>query len=189
MELGTKPVEVSARLRRLAHRLGWLGAAGAGLALLALAEVASVARPAAQEAAELEAQVLRLRESPRSRREIADGAGDDAASQLKAFLRFFPPQEQINRVVAELHEAARQEKLLLERGDYRLAEEPGLGLLRYQISLPVKGSYASIRGFLRRVLRDMPAVSLDGVSLQRQAAGEELLEAQIRLSAFHREAP
>ena len=66
-----------------------------------------------------------------------------------------------------------------------MSEEQGLNLLRYQITLPVKGSYISIRGFLRRVLNDIPSASLDGISLQRQNAGDEILEAQIRLSLFH----
>lgn len=189
MELRQKHAQLIASLRRLGHRAGWLGAAGAALVLLAAAEALTVAHPAALEVADLEAQVLRLRESPRQRREITGGTGEDAGSQLEAFERFFPPQEEINRVVGEIHEAARQEKLSLDRGDYRLAEEQGLRLLRYQITLPVKGSYASIRGFLRRVLRELPSVSLDGVSLQRQNAGEELIEAQIRLSAFYRGTP
>ncbi len=186
MERRPKHAQLIAGLRRLGHRVGWLGAAGAALAALAMAEALTVARPAAIEVADLEAQVLRLRESPRSRREIPDGPTEDATSQLEAFERFFPPQSEINRVVAELHEAARQEKLGLERGEYRLVEEQGLRLLRYQITLPVKGDYGSIRGFLRRVLRELPSVSLDGVSLQRQNAGEETIEAQIRLSAFYR---
>lgn len=186
MELRQKHVQLTASLRRLGHRAGWLGAAGAALAMLALAEALTVAHPAAVEVADLEAQVLRLRESPRSRREIPGGPAEDAASQLEAFERFFPPQSEINRVVAELHEAAKQEKLALERGEYRLAEEQGLRLLRYQVTLPVKGSYGSIRGFLRRVLREMPSVSVDGVSLQRQHAGEEAIEAQVRLSVFYR---
>jgi len=186
MELRPNHAQLIVALRRFGHRAGWLGAAGAALAALALAEALTVAHPAALEVADLEAQVLRLRESPRSRREIPGGPSEDAASQLEAFERFFPPQSEINRVVAQLHEAARQEKLALDRGEYRLAEEQGLGLLRYQITLPVKGNYGSIRGFLRRVLREMPSVSLDGVTLQRQNAGEEAIEAQIRLSAFYR---
>ncbi len=186
MEIRPKHAQLITALRRLGHRAGWIGAAGAALAALALVEALTVAHPAATEVADLEAQVLRLRESPRSRREIPGGPADDAASQLEAFERFFPPQSEINRVVAELHEAAKQEKLVLERGEYRLSEEQGPRLLRYQITLPVKGSYGSIRGFLRRVLRELHSVSLDGVSLQRQNAGEEVIEAQIRLSAFYR---
>lgn len=186
MDISQKRAELSLRLRRTGLRLGWMGAVGAALVLLAGAEFFSVTLPAADEVADLEAQVLRQRESPRSGREIASGQEAEPGAQITAFERFFPPASDINRLIGEIHTAAKKENLVLERGDYRLAEEQGLNLLRYQITLPVKGGYPSIRGFVRRVLRDMPYLALDGISMQRQAAGEEVLEAQIRLSVFQR---
>jgi hypothetical protein len=65
-----------------------------------------------------------------------------------------------------------------------LTEEAGLSLLRYQISLPVKGSQSEIKLFVGRILRDIPALSLDGISMQRQNVGETVIAAQIRLSVF-----
>ena len=186
MDLRKVRAELSLGLRRLAVRMGWMGAAGAGLVLLAGAELFGITLPAAKEVAELESQVLRQRESPRSGREIAPRSSGDAAAQVAAFEARFPAAADINRMVGEIHAAAHEEKLVLERGEYRLSEEPGLDLLRYQITLPVKGSYLSIRGFVSRVLRDLPSLSLDGVSLQRQNVGDEVLEAQVRLSLYHR---
>ena len=185
MDYREKRDELTLSLRRGAARLGWMGAAGAALIVLALAEWGSFALPAGEHAQELEAQLLRLRESPRSGREIGASSEGDLGAQIAAFEKFFPAAVDINRLTAEIHQAAEKEKLVLEKGEYRLSEEQGLNLLRYQITLPVKGSYASLRGFLRRVLRDIPSLSLDGVSLQRQNAGDEVLEAQIRLSLFH----
>ena len=89
-------------------------------------------------------------------------------------------------MLRDIHAAAEKETLVLERGEYRLIEEAGLDLLRYQITLPVKGSYASINAFVRRVLRDVPSLALDGISLQRQNAGEAAIEAQVRVSVFYR---
>lgn len=186
MDISQKRLELSLRLRRIGLRLGWMGAAGAALVLLACAEFFSVTLPASDEVADLEAQVLRQRESPRSGREIAPGQDAEPGAQIAAFEKFFPPASDINRMIGEIHAAATKENLALERGDYRLAEEQGLDLLRYQITLPVKGNYPSIRGFVRRVLRDMPYLSLDGISMQRQTAGDEALEAQIRVSVFYR---
>ena len=186
MDLRQALDQLSLRLRRLAMQLGWMGLVAGGLVLLAVMELFTVTLPSAGEAADLEAQILRQQESSRSGREIARGQDSDVGAQIIAFQRFFPPAEQMNKVLRELHEAAKQEKLVLERGDYRLTEEGGLDLLRYQITLPVKGSYASIRGFLRRVLRDIPSVSLDGIAIQRQNVGDEAVEVQIRFSLHHR---
>ena len=178
--------QLSLGLRRLAMQVGWMGLVAGGLVLLAAMELFTVTLPGAAEIADLEAQIMRQQESSRSGREIARGQDSDVGSQIGAFQRFFPPAAQMNKVLGELHDAAKQERLVLERGDYRLTEEAGLDLLRYQITLPVKGSYASIRGFLRRVLRDIPSISLDGIAIQRQSVGDEAVEVQIRFSLYHR---
>lgn len=185
MDLRKTRHQISLRLQRLYLGLGWLGALAAGLLALAAVELFSVALPAGQAANELEAQVLRLRESPRSGREIKRGEDSSPAAQIAAFERFFPPAADINRVLRDIHAAAEKEGLQLERGEYRLVEEAGLDLLRYQITLPVKGSYANINLFVSRILRDIPSLALDGIGLQRPNAGEAAIEAQIRVSVFH----
>ena len=95
-----------------------------------------------------------------------------------------PFEELAGHIKRKLLDAADREKLLLEHGEYRLTEEAGLSLLRYQISLPVKGSQSEIKLFVGRILRDIPALSLDGISMQRQNVGETVIAAQIRLSVF-----
>jgi len=185
MDFSKKRDQLILNLRRGVARLGWMGAAGGVCLLLAATEWLTVSLPAAEEALDLEAQLLRQRQSPRDGREIGKASDGDVVAQLAAFEKFFPSSSEINRVTEQIHRAAEKENLILDRGEYRLSEEQGLNLLRYQITLPVKGSYISIRGFLRRVLNDIPSASLDGISLQRQNAGDEILEAQIRLSLFH----
>ena len=172
-------------LRRGGARLGWMGAIGVAFALLAAVEWLSVSLPAASAMQELEAQLLLQRESPRGGREIGAAADGDPGAQIAAFEKFFPAASDINRLVAEVHRVAEKEGLLLDKGEYKLGEEQGLNILRYQINLPVRGSYQSIRAFLRRALLEIPSLSLDGISLQRQSAGEDVLEARIRLSLFH----
>ena len=186
MDISQIRAELSLRLRRISARLGLFGLVAAVLVALAATELFSVTLPAGSDASELEEQVRRLRESPRSGREIKRGEDNNPTMQIAAFERYFPPATQINTVLRDIHAAAEKETLVLERGEYRLIEEAGLDLLRYQITLPVKGSYASINAFVRRVLRDVPSLALDGISLQRQNAGEAAIEAQVRVSVFYR---
>ena len=186
MDISQIRAELSLRMRRIGVRLGLFGLVAAVLVALAVTELFSVTLPAGSDASELEEQVRRLRESPRSGRQIKRGEDNNPSMQIAAFERFFPPATQINTVLRDIHAAAEKETLVLERGEYRLIEEAGLDLLRYEITLPVKGSYASIIAFVRRVLRDVPALALDGVSLQRQNAGEAAIEAQVRVSIFYR---
>ncbi len=184
MDIGKTRTEIGLRLHQTYLRLGWAGALAFALLALALLEVVSVTLPAREAVADLEIQAGRLRESTRSGREIRAHVDTSPAAQIAAFERFLPSAADINRVVGELHAAADAESLVLERGDYRLADEAGLDIQRYQITLPLKGSYTNIKSFVRRALRDIPSLSLDGISLQRQNVGESAIDAQIRFSIF-----
>ena len=186
MDIRKTRTELSRDLRRLTLRLGWLGALAAVLLALAAIELSTETLPVLGEANELQERVRRVRESPRNRREIMRTRDSGPAEQVSAFERFFPEASELNRVLREIHAAAEKEKLVLERGEYKFSEEAGLGMLRYQITLPVKGTYPSIRAFMRRGLKDIPSVALDSVVLQRPNVGDEAIEAQIRFSAFYR---
>ncbi len=177
--------ELGVWTRRQGLRLGWMGVVAGALLVIAGVEYASVTLAGKETIAELQMQVRRMQESSRSGREIKRGDDANPVVQIAAFERFFPPAADVNLLISQIYGAAEKESLVLERGEYRLNEEAGLGLLRYQITLPVKGSYASINAFARRVLRDIPALSLDGVSLQRPNIGEPAIEGQVRLSLFY----
>ncbi len=184
MDIRQKSAEIRQRLRRLRLRLGRLGAFAALLLGLAVLELFTGTLPAVQSTSELEAQLESLSQTTLSGKEIKRGEDSSPATQIAAFEHFFPPMAEINRVLGEINTAAEKEKLLLERGEYRLTEEGGLSLLRYQINLPVKGSQADIKRFVRNILHDIPSLSLDSISLQRQNVGEASIDAQIRVSVF-----
>ena len=185
MDLRQASTEIKRHLGRLQVRLGWMGAIAALLVSLALLEWLTVSLPASDQRAELEAQLTLRREAIRDGRDMKPLKDNSPASQMTAFESFFPPSTDMNLVLGKLYAAAEKEKLVLERGEYRLSEEPGLSLLRYQITLPVKGSQRDITQFVRRILKDIPTLALDGVTMQRPNIGEPLIEAQIRVSLFH----
>lgn len=189
MDIRQKSAEIGQQLRRLQLRLGRLGAFAALLLALAVLELFTGTLPALQSGSELESQLQSLHESPRDGREIKRGAEDSPAAQIAAFERYFPPMADINHVLESIYAAADKEKLVLERGEYNLSEESGLTVLRYKINLPVKGPQADIKRFVRRMLRDIPSLSLDSVSMQRNNVGEPTVDAQIRVSVFLRGAP
>lgn len=123
MDIGKARTEIGLRLQQTYLRLGRAGLVAGVLLTLALVEFVSVTLPTRESVADLEIQAQRLRESPRSGREIRRQADTSPAAQIAAFERFLPPATDINRVVGELLAAAEAENLLLERGDYRLADE------------------------------------------------------------------
>lgn len=178
---------LSLRLRRMSHRLGPIGLLGVGLIVFAAAETLGTAVPAYREAADLAERIADMRAAPRLARQIEEGPGSDPVAQLVAFERYFPERGELTRAVDRIHRMAAAQELTLVRGDYRLEADRELGILRYQITLPVNGRYSKIKGFARQLLQDIPYSSLDGISIQRPGVGEQELECLIRISLFVRE--
>jgi len=172
------------RLRHFLARLGWPGMAGlvllaAAAACCAFTMAASLAERdrLAEQAAQLRARYRMAQASPRM-----DKPGPER--QLQSFHEFFPAMSSLPDWLAGIAAAARKTGLVLDLGQYRIGPERGTRLLRYQLTLPVKGDYEQIRDFIGAVLRDVPAAGLDDVALKREAIGSEILEARIRLSLF-----
>ena len=159
-------------LRRHASTIA-LGA-GLALALFALAVQQLVLPPLAAQLQALRSDAER--EAPaRQALERPDGA----RAQLAAFYRHFDRGLGLADHLGTLHGAALQAGIAFNRADYRLATAPDRRLDRYQIVLPVRGSYPAIRSFIALTLHDLPTVSLDQVQLQRREVGETEVDAQL----------
>jgi len=53
---------------------------------------------------------------------------------------------------------------------------------RYEITLPLAGSYAQIRTFLENALIEIPVMSLDQVAFRRERASELQVQAEVRVT-------
>lgn len=109
-----------------------------------------------------------------------------ATEQLTAFYAFFPASEVVPEVLGRLFEGAARENLAVPQGEYRQSHEVAGRLTRYELILPLKGSYPGLRRFIAQALRDTPSLSLQGVTFNRQGAGEIGVEAQVRFALYVR---
>jgi hypothetical protein len=180
-----KPPLLMYSARVAVHRAGVVG--GLGLALLAAATVFRVlaVTPAQEHLAALQ-----------SRLDRADSRGADAAlrsspdpSRIQEFVEFFPPLDTAPQWLKSIYAIAEREKLELLRGTYRVSEDPALTLVRYTVSLPVRGRYPQIRRFIAATLNEVPIVSLDGVVLQRDKISDDVVEANVALTLYLQAAP
>lgn len=148
----------------------------AALALLAAGAVAllAVVKPLEARARALE-QRLELRAVPGAGMTRVSAA---PASRLDAFYRYFERANGREEWLATLHTMAGSAGLELRSGEYRLADSRQR-IERYRVTLPVTGSYAQLRVFLREALAAIPVLSLDQVSFRRRAAGDARIEAEI----------
>lgn len=72
--------------------------------------------------------------------------------------------------------------IILSSAEYRSPAETNDQFRRYQLTLPLKGSYSQIRQFCRDTLIALPFASLDEISFKREVIGNSLLEARLRFT-------
>jgi len=168
------------KLLRLKDELGPAGLAG--LALLAAAALffALVLQPMQQQSRALQA-ALESRDGP------ASAGSAPAQAGAAGLYRFLERKEETTDWLAKLHAIGQASGVELRSATYR-TQAAGTRLERYEIVLPVSGSYAQIRDFLKRALAEIPVLSLDQVSLRRESRNDSRVRAELRL-ALHRVKP
>ena len=114
----------------------------------------------------------------------AEKAPESPGQQLASFYGRLPSQGEATKSIDKIYDAAAKENISLDRGEYALVAEPSGRLARYQITLPVRGSYPTIRRFITGVQESVPNLSLDEISFQREAIGETELQVRIRMTLY-----
>ena len=59
-------------------------------------------------------------------------------------------------------------------------------LAEYRITLPLKGDYGQIRGFIAKTLNELPYVALESVRFERQKVNDPAIDAQLKLVLYLR---
>ena len=161
--------------QRLRAEVGLLGIASLVLIACGVAFQAAVLRP-------LEARRDALEQ--RISQGVAPGRGgqSDAApgASLPRFYRFFESGEDAPTQLARLHGIGKAAGLDLRSAQYRI-DKGGSRIVRYEITLPLSGSYAQIRSFLTNALAEIPVLSLDQVSLKKDRLDGPVL-ADVRMT-------
>ncbi|MFT3735760.1 MAG: GspMb/PilO family protein [Rhodocyclaceae bacterium] len=166
---------------RLLHRCGWPGLAG-GMLLVATLTAAQVVTPA------MRSEIAELAQTRRSLRL----AGPDSKPQrdqrevMADFYARFPARSQLPQILVRLHQEAARQQLSATQADYRDQIEAGTPLVRVRIEVPVSGSYAGLRNWIDTLLRQQPALSLDGMELRRLDTGSTQLTARVRFQLYLR---
>jgi hypothetical protein len=167
---------VSRLWRKLQARLGGVALLAMGVLAAGFLFLAAAIRP-------LEARLERLDE--RLGRD-ARLAGESTrlgtpSTKLAAFYAYFDRQESQVDWLAKLYGSAHGAGLELRAADYRLAETDGR-IARYEITLPLQGSYAQLRAFLSDALEENPVLSLDQLTLRRKRVNDGAVEAEAVLT-------
>ncbi len=171
-------------MRRAPTLLGWPGVTGIGLLTACAAFYFSTIQQAQQKlaATRYSAQVLQAQSG-----QSGQGAGANQRSreeQLAQFYQLFPQDKDLPQSMEKIFNSALSHGIGLEQGEYKVTRDKEGGLVRFQMTFPVKGDYPRIRKYLTALLADIPALSLQQVQFKRQRVGDAMVEANIKLVLF-----
>jgi hypothetical protein len=106
-------------------------------------------------------------------------AGADA--KVAAVYRFLKKEESPTDWLAKLYGIGRATGIELQSASYS-THEAGGRITRYEIVLPVAGSYSQLRDFLKRATSEIPVLSVDQMSLKRESRNDGALQAELHLT-------
>ncbi|RWU18897.1 pilus assembly protein PilO [Pseudomonas alkylphenolica] len=171
-------------LHERARQLGVVGLAGGALVLVGLLYGALVVLPQWQQlqqqqqlSEEARAQLQQFKRGDLKLPQVPQHELEDFHKQL-------PAQPQATVAIDRIYSLAKAERISLARGEYALGVDPKTQLARYQILLPVRGSYPQIRRFVHALLGQLPALVLEDVDLQRKKIGDSELTGRIRMTLY-----
>jgi Tfp pilus assembly protein PilO len=99
--------------------------------------------------------------------------------QLRVFYNSFPSGDKVPDALKRIYRAADKQDLMLETGEYSWLQTGTERLARYRISLPVKGSFKQVLGFMDMVLQENKSVALENASFKRDKVDEAAIEAKL----------
>jgi hypothetical protein len=157
-------------MKRLLDQIGSTGLVA--LALLAAAVLFSnlVVTPLEQRS-----QAIKESAGRQGRSAQAPAPGGDKVAAVYGFLEM--PQDTTDWL-AKLHGIGTATGVQLKSASYR-TQKTESRIVRYEIVLPVTGSYGQIRDFLKRSLAEIPVMSVDSLTLKRS---EQAIHAEMRLT-------
>lgn len=158
-------------------RLGWAGALGAALLCASGAYWQFGVKPIEAQAVAQTEDNARAREAMRADAEQLARSGAGAAARPAL-------APAVAAALRRLFDAADRAGLQLDRGEYRLTEVGGGSMRRYQLSLPVAGSYPAIRAFLAQALNEDPALALIALRVRRESIETPELDAMLQFTLY-----
>lgn len=116
-------------------------------------------------------------------------------ADVEKFYSTFSEGTSLPNTINLIRENAQKQKLVLTQGDYKLIQTKVIQqpsqqansqtkqlsnqLARYEMLLPVTGSYQQIRAFIAQVLYQLPSLALSDVQIMRENTLSPLVEARL----------
>jgi Tfp pilus assembly protein PilO len=159
-------------MKRILERIGVAGVAAIGLLAAALLFSNFMVKP-------LQERNLSLTEAASRSGRKADNA--QSGAKVAAVYEYLRKEEDTTDWLAKLHGIGTATGIQMRTATYRMQPTEGR-IVRYEIVLPVAGSYGQIRDFLKRATLEIPVLSIDQVTLKKEERKGAALQAEMRLT-------
>lgn len=171
--------------RLLLRRLG----PGRSIAILLLVFATAlwswIVPQAQRRAAQQHDALVRLQRAPAPGSALAAARSTSVPQQrLAAFYDMLGERRYAEQQLGNLFSIADQAGLKFAQGEYKLRYDAPSRSWRYQLVLPVRGSYAALRRFTEKMLVALPFAAIDDLGFSRQTIGEPLLDARLRMTLY-----
>ena len=143
--------------------------------------------PAKSEAEHLKGEFKVIQASGLQQSQTPDKVEDQSpASQLASFESHFPTESSLPDSLEKMIKLAQAKGLEPREASYHVVNNNPGGLLSYQISMPMDGTYPKMASFISELLVKLPNLSLDNVSLHRKTAEDDWLDLTLVMTLYTR---
>jgi Tfp pilus assembly protein PilO len=111
---------------------------------------------------------------------IQPEAAGNSDAKVAALYRYLRKEESPTDWLAKLYGIGRATGLDLQSATYTTQSSGRIE--RYEIVMPVAGSYQQLRDFLKRATAEIPVLSVDQMTLKRESRKDGALQAELRLT-------
>jgi Tfp pilus assembly protein PilO len=173
--------------RQLQYRLAQFGAVGTlGLCLFLVAVLGwfTLIRAGEKELANSYKKLTSLQQQVQAKSSLPISSALNHEEQLRVFYNSFPTSDKVPDALKRIYRAAEKQELMLETGEYNWLQTGSDRLARYRISLPVKGTFKEVLGFMDTVLHDNPTLALENAAFKRDKVDDAAIEAKLVFVVF-----
>jgi len=177
------------RLRDIAERGLWEAQRGGRLLLRRVGWISLVMVVAVMVVApvwlQMERAAGRLVETRQALKALAaDSASShgptDSRQRLREFETYLLPYDHVPDTLQDIFRLAETEKLVLQRGEYKVEPDLRGEFMRYRMILPLKGDAQAIYRFMLAALQEHKTLALDSVQFKREQIGASVVEARVQ---------
>lgn len=109
---------------------------------------------------------------------------DNDPQQLAALTRIRVAESDVGEVLQRISAIASTQGMRLAQSEFQTSSEGHGGLRQVQVTLPLRATYPQLRGWIEAVLRQIPGVSIDQITLKRETVAQGQAEIRIKLSIW-----